>query len=110
MLYYLGKIIITALFKLFGHFRVVGREHVPRRGGVVLAANHTSYADPPLVGCAAPRRVHFMAKSELFTHRFFAALIRRVGAFPVKRGVADRQALRTAQELLTGGAGGRHFH
>ena len=103
MLYYIGKFILTALFKIFGRLTVVGREQVPRQGGVVLAANHVSYADPPLIGCAAPRKIRFMAKSELFSNRFFAALISAVGAFPVRRGVADRQALRTAQELLTGG-------
>ena len=88
MLYFCGKILMTVLFKVIGRFTVAGREHVPRRGGVVLAANHVRYAVPPLIGCAAPRPIHFMAKSELFTHRFFAALIRTLGAFPVRRGVA----------------------
>ena len=103
LLYIFSKSMVTALLKLIGHFKVVGREQVPRRGGVVLAANHTSYMDPPLVGCAAPRPVHFMAKSELFTHPRFSALIRALGAFPVRRAGTDRQALRTAHELLTAG-------
>jgi 1-acyl-sn-glycerol-3-phosphate acyltransferase len=89
--------------KLFGRLQVIGAEHVPENGGVILAANHTSYIDPPFVGCVTHRPVWFMAKSELFAIPLFGAIIRRVHAFPVKRGAADRQALRTAQDLLTAG-------
>jgi 1-acyl-sn-glycerol-3-phosphate acyltransferase len=92
------------LAKLLGRAKVIGREHVPRTGSVLLAANHTSYADPPLVGGAArPRRAYFMAKSELFAIPLLGPLLPRIGAFPVHRGSADRQALRTAHEVLTSG-------
>ena len=103
MLSIIGKFICGILFRIVGRLKVVGRERVPRRGGVILAANHVSYIDPPVVGVAAPRLIWFMAKSELFSVPVLGPLIRRLRVFPVKRGVADRQALRKAHELLTGG-------
>jgi 1-acyl-sn-glycerol-3-phosphate acyltransferase len=103
ILYSIGRNSFWALAKFFGRLKVIGRENVPHTGGVVLAANHSSYADPPLVGIGAPRRIHYMAKSELFAVPVMGPLIARVGAFPVRRGAADRQALRIAHDLLTGG-------
>lgn len=103
MLYQLGKLFYMALFKLFGRLRVIGAEHIPASGGVLLAPNHTSYADPPLAGVASPRPVWFMAKSELFRIPVLGWLIARVHAFPVKRAAVDREALRRAHELLTAG-------
>lgn len=83
--------------------RVVGREHVPRRGAVLFCINHRSWWDIPLAGSLLGRRVHFMAKTELFRHRVFAALIRSLGAFPVRRDEADRQAMRRALQVLAAG-------
>lgn len=103
MLYQFGKALFFVLIKLFGRLRVVGRPQVPRTGGVLVASNHVSYIDPPALGVASPRPIHFMAKAELFRVPILGPLIRRLGAFPVKRGTADRTALRTAHELLTAG-------
>jgi 1-acyl-sn-glycerol-3-phosphate acyltransferase len=103
MLFWLGRGILAILLRIMSRTQVVGRAHVPRRGGVVLAANHTSYADPPLVGVSTPRPTWFMAKSELFDVPVLGPLLRHVHVFPVRRGTADRQALRRAQELLTAG-------
>lgn len=79
--------------------RVVGIEHLPA-GGAVLAGNHVSYLDPVLLWSAAPRPVHFMAKSELWNNRVFGMLLSAVLAFPVRRGSADRVALAHANEVL----------
>lgn len=93
-------VLLRVLYRLYNRWEVSGREHVPDRGGVVLFANHTSYADPPIVGPACPRAVNFMAKSELFRVPVLSSFIRRTHAFPVQRGTADQQALRHALRLL----------
>ncbi len=82
--------------------RVVGAENVPTTGGAILAGNHVSYMDPVLLWEFAPRRPHFMAKSELF-HGFLGWMLPRVYAFPVVRGSADRAAITTATKLLQDG-------
>jgi 1-acyl-sn-glycerol-3-phosphate acyltransferase len=83
--------------------RVVGIENVPRAGGAILAANHASFADPPLVGSAVPRRVFFMAKQELFDAPFFGWVIKQLNAFPIRRVERDMGAFRMAQRILTSG-------
>ncbi len=102
-LYLLGRVLFRAFFRAVNRWEVSGREHVPPRGGVLLIANHTSYADPPIVGSACPRPVHFMAKAELFKIPVLGFLIRRTHAFPVKRGAADTGALRRGIRLLKEG-------
>src|SRR5919201_714239 len=86
--------------------RATGREHVPRRGGFVLAANHTSNFDPwPLGMPLFPRRtLRFMAKIELFNPLLKPLLIGG-GAFPVRRGEADHEAIETAVRLAREGEG-----
>lgn len=99
-LYRSSSVLLRIFFRLFNRWEVTGREHVPPTGGVLLIANHTSYSDPPIVGSACPRPVHFMAKAELFDRPLLGAFIRRTHAFPVRRGAADRTALRRAVRLL----------
>lgn len=101
-LYRLGRALFRILFRLYNRWEVSGRELVPESGSVLLIANHTSYADPPIVGTACRRPVHFMAKAELF---FFplGAIISRTHAFPVRKGGVDRAALRRAMQLLKEG-------
>jgi 1-acyl-sn-glycerol-3-phosphate acyltransferase len=103
MLYAIGKTLSWLIAKAFGRLEVVGRENIPPRGGVLVCANHISYADPPVLGCAAPRPLHYMAKIELFKIPVLGFLIKHVGAFPVQQRTADRQALKTAIEYLTKG-------
>lgn len=75
-------------------------ERVPREGAVILAPNHVSFADPPAIGCSCKRSLRFMAQAELFKPLIFRDIIRKLGSFPVKRGEADSQAIRTALEIL----------
>lgn len=91
------------VFQPLGGFRVEGIENVPRRGPLIVAANHVSFADPPAVACAMPRPVRFMAQAGLFRPPLFGPLIRRLGAFPVHRGEPDKAAIRRAIELLDEG-------
>lgn len=74
-----------------------------RDGAWLLVSNHISHFDPPLISAASRRRIDWMAMEEMFRLRFLAALLRRVGAFPVDRFKPDRAALRTALERLRKG-------
>ena len=80
-----------------------GNENVPSQGAVVVVANHGSHLDPPLLGHALGRPVAFMAKAELFRIPLLGAIIRACGAYPVKRGASDREAIRMATARLAEG-------
>lgn len=97
------RLIVTVY--LFGSFRVEGREHVPRSGGLLVCPNHPSTVDPPLVPAYLPRGDSWsMAKSEYFARPGFTSwLFTRYHAFPVVRHSPDRRALRRAMEVLRGG-------
>lgn len=103
MLYYFSRWLLKVLLKTFGRISAEGSDKFPRTGGVILAPNHISYLDPPAAGIYVPRQVHFMAKEELFRVPLLGAWMRRVGAFPVKRGAADRKAIKHALGLLEQG-------
>ncbi len=82
---------------------VRGRHHIPRRGGVVVASNHISFWDPPLIGAAVPRELCFLAREDLFRVPGLGPLIRSVNAIPIRRGVADLSGLSRARERLREG-------
>ncbi len=82
---------------------VEGLENVPSAGPFLLVSNHLSIIDPPSLGALLPRRVTFMAKEEAFRDPLVGRVVRWYGAFAVKRGQPDRQALRTATAVLKGG-------
>lgn len=102
MIYGLTKIVSAIFFGIFYRFRVKGRGFVPE-GAMVLVSNHQSYLDPVAVGLAMPRPVYFIAKEELFRIPVFGWFIRQLHAFPIKRGVADRQVMKTAIKHLRQG-------
>ena len=81
-------------------WEVRGREHVPPDGGLIVAPNHCSYWDPLLVGTAAMRELHFLAKEELFRPPVFGPMIRSFNAIPIRRGMADVGGLSRAIEVL----------
>lgn len=82
---------------------VYGVERVPETGGAVVAANHLNAIDHPFLGLVCPRPVHFISKAELLEIPVLGELLAFSGAFPVNRGEPDRQALRTAREVVRGG-------
>lgn len=85
-------------------FEVVGREHVPSEGGLIVASNHLNNADPPALALALqPRYPTYMAKQEMFGWPILGPAFRAFGAFPVRRFEADLAALRTASELVREG-------
>lgn len=94
---------VKALVPLFGGLTVFGAENIPREGPVILAANHAAHMDPPYLSQIMDRQLHMMAKEELFRVPILGRYIRALAAFPVKRGTADRAALREAVERLKDG-------
>src|SRR5206468_7853779 len=82
--------------------RLIGRQNVPKTGPLIIASNHLSWAEIPLIPAFLKRKVVYMAKEETFQGKM-GWLVRFLGAFPVKRGEADRQSLRAAEELLKAG-------
>lgn len=83
--------------------RCSGAEHVPVTGGFILAGNHASNLDPPLLWAASPRGLHFLAKQELFDNPLLRWAYSRVWAIPIRRGAADRLAIGRATALLEAG-------
>lgn len=87
---------------VFG-LRITGREHVPRTGGCVVASNHISAWDPPVVGFSTPREIHFMAKKELFSNWLNRWVFRGLRVFPVDRHGQDVGAIKEALRRLQRG-------
>lgn len=102
--YWAGCTIFRVLFLILFRWKIIGANNIPRCGPVIVAPNHISYLDPPLVGTAitsvSNRPVWFMAKTELFRNRLFGWLITCCHSYPVKRGKRDIRALRTSLGLL----------
>lgn len=102
MLYSFLDVVFGILFKIFLRLEVYGAENIPKTGALVIASNHLSLLDPPVIGVAAPRKVHFMAKQELFVP-VLGYIYKTLGAFPVKRGGVDRAAIKHGIEILQNG-------
>ena len=102
-LYGFARVVLGTGYRLLYRIRAEGQEHIPRSGGVILCGNHINAQDPIIIGLACPRPVCFMAKEELFRSQLLGFIIRGLGAFPVKRGSADRAALKHALSLLEAG-------
>jgi len=102
-LYLATKAVLRPLTSTLFAARVVGAENVPASGPLVVAENHRSYLDPPLLGTWFPRVLHYMAKRELFANPLIGAVLRSVHAFPVDRDRADLGAIKHALELLKRG-------
>jgi len=100
MLYPFARWVCRCFFTLVYRWKVDGAHHIPADGPVIVCCNHIGNLDPPLVGSALERKVHFMAKEELFRIPLLRQLIQALGAFPVKRGASDKRAIKLALELL----------
>jgi 1-acyl-sn-glycerol-3-phosphate acyltransferase len=97
--YWLARANVWALSKMMFRMRVEGGRNVPARGGVLIACNHVSHLDPPLVGTAAPRMVFHMAKRELFKVPALTWFMRQIGTIMVHRG-QGKQAILDAIEYI----------
>lgn len=99
-LYAVGKVLLSLFYFPVYRIRVEGRENIPERGPVLLCSNHVAMKDPVMLGVAQRRQVFYMAKEELFKNWFIGWLLRRLGAFPVKRGTGGTDALEEGYALL----------
>jgi 1-acyl-sn-glycerol-3-phosphate acyltransferase len=101
-LYALGRVLATLVLRGWFRFRVRGAAHIPAQGPAIIAPNHKNFLDPFFIGLATRRHVRYMAKVELLRGPPGWALT-RLGAFPVRRGGADADALQTAAAILKNG-------
>jgi 1-acyl-sn-glycerol-3-phosphate acyltransferase len=96
------RLLAVIVLRLWFRFRVSGAENIPGEGAAIIVPNHKNFLDAFFVGLATRRHVRYMAKIELFKGPF-GRLFVRLGAFPVRRGEADAEALETARAILTAG-------
>lgn len=96
----IGKGVLGSLTRLVTSIRVYGKERVPREGGGILAVNHLNFIDVPVIGTMCPRRLVFVAKSELFEVPALGQLIAAHGAVAIRRGESDRDALRRMRQAV----------
>lgn len=102
-LYKIAKWVVSIIFFPLFRIRVIGKENIPKTGPVIICSNHISNLDPPTVGITSPRSIYFMAKQELFEKPLLGKLLTAIQAFPVKRGIGDRNALRKGVAILKEG-------
>src|ERR687896_751383 len=88
LVYWPTRAVLQPLMMLLFRLGRVGREHIPRAGGVILAPNHRSFLDPWVVGVCLRRPIYFVAKRELFEKRWMGWFLNALGAFPIRRGEA----------------------
>jgi 1-acyl-sn-glycerol-3-phosphate acyltransferase len=103
LVYWVARSILQPFFLVYFRMQRIGREHVPKSGPLIIAANHRSFMDPFVIGMMLRRPTYFVAKTELFNSRIVAWLLSSLGAFPVERGQGDRDAMTTARQILERG-------
>tara|TARA_B100000900_G_scaffold341247_1_gene304249 strand:+ start:89 stop:715 length:627 start_codon:yes stop_codon:yes gene_type:complete len=97
---FVSLIIVLPIFKFIFKGNVVGKENIPKNQSFILVSNHGSLLDPPFLGHALGLKVSFMAKAELFRIPLLSQIITACGAYPVKRGMTDRNSLKIAIKNL----------
>ena len=96
-----SKLFVSPIYKFVFRGHLIGRENIPQKNSFIMVSNHGSLLDPPLLGHALGRNISFMAKAELFKIPFLGFVIKACGAYPVKRGIADKNTIKTACEKLS---------
>ncbi len=100
--YRFAYVLCQSLSRVIFHVSVKGREHIPKSGPFIAASNHISFTDPPLIGSLIKREIAFFAKDELFHVFLLKDLIKRLNAFPVKRGQSSVSSVKTCLHILNG--------
>lgn len=99
-IYVIGRVLAIPIFRLLFLYRINGKKNLPKTGAYIVCCNHLSNWDPVLLALTQKRQIYYMAKAELFENKFFAGLIRKLGAFPVQRGAGDGKAINEAEEIV----------
>lgn len=102
-IFWTARVVIGLGIQFYFSLERTGRKNIPKKGPVILAGNHRSFLDPFLIGCLIRRPVYFVAKKELFDKRWQGWILNRLGAFPIKRGESDEEAMKTARGVLERG-------
>ena len=95
-----SKFFVLPIYRFVFKGHLIGRENIPQKDSFIMVSNHGSLLDPPLLGHALGRNISFMAKAELFKIPFLGFVIKACGAYPVKRGIADKNTIKTACNKL----------
>jgi 1-acyl-sn-glycerol-3-phosphate acyltransferase len=101
--YLLGYSLSKAIAKTLFHYRVIGAENMIEEGPCIIAANHCSYLDPPLVGVACRRAIHYLARKSLLEIPVLGPILPELNVIPVEQKNADRSALMGAIRVVRGG-------
>jgi 1-acyl-sn-glycerol-3-phosphate acyltransferase len=101
--YDLSKVVVRSMARTIWRARVFGAQNVPATGPLIIACNHISYYDPPLLGCLCPRRISYMAKKELFAVPVLGPVIRALGAYAVDRSGSATGAIKRSLQVLESG-------
>jgi len=96
-----SKLFVFPIYKFVFKGHLIGRENIPQKNSFIMVANHGSLLDPPLLGHSLRRNISFMAKAELFKIPFLGFIIKACGAYPVKRGIADKNTIKIACKKLS---------
>jgi 1-acyl-sn-glycerol-3-phosphate acyltransferase len=103
MVYWFLRFLSFLILKVFFRLEVKGRQNLPKKGGFILAGNHTSYMDPVVIGVASSRKLNYLAKHELFCNPFCKWLLSTICVFPIKRDAVDLSALKEAMRRVKNG-------
>ena len=95
-----SQFLVFPIYKFIFRGRLVGKENIPEKSSFILVSNHGSLLDPPFIGHAMGRNISFMAKAELFKIPLLGSIIRACGAYPVKRGIVDKNTVKIACKKL----------
>lgn len=101
--YWVLWFLFYVLGRLFFRYRTIGREHIPQQGGVLIAANHASFLDIPLLGCGIPRRVAFLGRQDLFPIPGLNRTLQWLGWIPIRLDRLDRTGFGKAARLIKAG-------
>ena len=96
-----SKLFVFPIYKFVFKGHLIGGDNIPQKDSFIMVSNHGSLLDPPLLGHALGRNISFMAKAELFRIPFLGFIIKACGAYPVKRGIADKNTIKIACKKLS---------